>query len=141
MQNPRLHRNIIQRLFGICATKQPSDDGCWTFEDKKVILDLARAPELGNPNGAIRLEKKKGLSERVIVIHGNDRTYHAFSNRCSHAGRRLDPVPGAQQVQCCSIGKSTFEYGGKRVSGSAKRPVNTYTVTLEDDKLMIEVKG
>ena len=141
MQTATLHRNIIQRLFGICATKQPSDEGCWTFEDKKVIVDLTRAPELISPDGAIRLEKKKGLSERVIVIHGMDKTYHAFSNRSSHAGRRLDPVPGAQQVQCCSIGKSTFDYGGKRVSGSAKRPVDTYTVTVEDGKLVIEVKG
>ncbi len=140
MQTATLHRNIIQRLFGICATKQPSDEGCWTFEDKKVIVDLTRAPELSNPDGAIRLEKKKGLSERVIVIHGHDRTYHAFSNRCSHAGRRLDPVPGAQQVQCCSIGKSTFDYGGKRLSGSAKKPVGIHAVTLEDDKLVIEVK-
>jgi len=141
MQTAVLHRNIIQRLFGICATKQPSDEGCWTFKDKKVIVDLTRAPELSSPDGAIRLEKKKGLSERVIVIHGMDKTYHAFTNRCSHAGRRLDPVPGAQQVQCCSIGKSTFDYGGKRLSGSAKRPVNTHTVTLEDGKLVIEVKG
>lgn len=141
MQTAAVHRNIIQRLFGICATKQPSDDDCWTFEDKKVIVDLARAPELGSPNGAIRLEKKKGLPERVIVIHGNDRTYHAFSNRCSHAGRRLDPAPGAQQVQCCSIGKSTFDYGGKRLSGSAKKPVGTHVVTVEDGKLVIEVNG
>ena len=140
MQTAALHRNIIQRLFGICATKQPSDDGCWTFQGKRVIVDLTRAPELGSPNGAIRLEKKKGLPERVIVIHGNDKIYHAFSNRCSHAGRRLDPVPGAQQVQCCSIGKSTFDYGGKRLSGSAKKPVGTRTVTLEDGKLVIEVK-
>ncbi len=141
MQTPSLHRNIIQRLFGICATKQPSDDGCWAFKDRKVIVDLARAPELGSPNGAIRLEKKKGLSERVIMIHGNDRTVHAFSSRCSHAGRRLDPVPGAQQVQCCSIGKSTSDYEGKRLSGSAKGPVDTHTVTLEDGKLTIELKA
>jgi len=141
MQTATLHRNIIQRLFGICATRQPSDESCWIFEDKKVIVDLARAPELGSPNGAIRLEKKKGLPERVIVIHGNDGTYHAFSNRCSHAGRRLDPVPGAQQVQCCSIGKSTFDYGGNRLSGSAKKSVGTYAVTVEDGRLVIEVKA
>ncbi|MBW1910262.1 MAG: Rieske 2Fe-2S domain-containing protein [Deltaproteobacteria bacterium] len=125
MQNATLHRNIFQRILGICATKQPSDEDCWTFENGKIIVDLARAPELGRRNGAIRLEKKN-LPERVLVIQGDDGKYYAFKNRCTHGKRRLDPMPGIQQVQCCSIGKSTFDYGGKKISGSAKEDIDIY---------------
>jgi len=48
MQNTTLHRNIFQRLLGLCATKKPSDEGCWTFDDGKIVVDLARAPELSS---------------------------------------------------------------------------------------------
>jgi nitrite reductase/ring-hydroxylating ferredoxin subunit len=138
METPTLQRNIFQRLFGICATSPPSDEGCWTFEDGKLTIDLTRAPELNDRNGAIRLEKKN-LPERVLVVHGNDDSYHAFKNRCAHAKRRMDPIPGTEQIQCCSVGKSTFDYSGMRLSGSAKKDIETYPVTVETDKLIIDI--
>ncbi|MBN1932844.1 MAG: Rieske (2Fe-2S) protein [Desulfobacterales bacterium] len=136
MKNKTYHRNIFQRIFGICATKQPQDEGCWCVENGKIIVNLSRATELEHRNGAIRLEGKE-LSNRVLVIKDNNDEYHAFSNHCTHMGRRLDPVPGA--VQCCSIGKSTFDYGGKKISGSSKKDLTTYSVTIEGDKLLIEL--
>lgn len=131
-----LRRNIFQRLFGICATRPPSDEGCWTFENEMIIVDLARTPELARPNVGIRLEKR-GFPERVLVIQGDDGRYYAFRNRCTHGKRRLDPVPGARQVQCCSVGKSTFDYAGRKLSGPAKEALHTYPVTVEDGKLLI----
>ena len=136
MESTILRRNIFQRVFGICATKQPSDEGCWIFKEGKIVVDLARTPELASPNGAIRLESK-GLTERVLVTQGEDGQYHAFQNRCTHGKRRLDPMPGAQQLQCCSIGKSIFDYKGKHVSGPAKRDIQTYPVTVDNGKLVI----
>ena len=136
MQPKTLDRSIFQRILGICATQRPSDEGCWTLEDGKIIVDLARAPELAGRNGAIRLEKKN-IPDRLLVIRGDDDGYHAFRNRCAHMKRRLDPVPGTGHVQCCSVNKSTFEYGGKKVSGPAKGDVTTYPVTVEDNKLVI----
>ncbi|MBW1798649.1 MAG: Rieske 2Fe-2S domain-containing protein [Deltaproteobacteria bacterium] len=137
MQTGILRRNIFQRIFGICATKPPADEGCWNYENGKVIVDLSRATELSKPNGAVRLEKKNDLPARVLVFKSEDGQYHAFHNQCAHAKRRLDPIPGAQQVQCCSIGKSTFDYEGKVVSGTAEGDVRTYLLVFEDGKLVI----
>jgi nitrite reductase/ring-hydroxylating ferredoxin subunit len=136
MKDKTLHRNIFQRLFGICETRQPSDENCWTFDNGKIVVDLAHAPELAEKNGAIRLEKKN-FPGRVLVVHGNDGEYHAFKNHCTHAKRRLDPVPEMQNVQCCSIGKSTFDYSGKMISGSANEDIDIYKVTVENGKLEI----
>jgi nitrite reductase/ring-hydroxylating ferredoxin subunit len=136
MQNTTLHRNIFQRLLGICVTKKPLDEGCWTFDDGKIVVDLASAPELSSVNGAIRLEAKT-LNERVLIIHGDDGQYYAFQNRCTHAKRRLDPMPGMQQVQCCSIGRSIYDYNGKIISGSAKDDIQAYPVIVDNGKLVI----
>ena len=138
MKTQTLKRNIFQRLLGLCATKTPTDEGSWTVRGKEVVVDLARVPELKNPNQAVRLEKK-GLSERLLVVHGNDGRYHAIKNRCQHGGRRVDPLPGREQVQCCSVGRSTYDYSGKVLAGPAKGPLEVLPVRMEDDRLVIEI--
>jgi len=80
----------------------------------------------------LRLEGKE-LTERILVVFGDDGQYYAFKNSCTHAGRRLDPIPGTNKVQCCSVGKSTFDYEGKKQSGSAEHDVHTYPVSKEND--------
>ena len=134
-----LKRNIFQRILGICATKLPSDDGCWKYEDGKVTIDLSRASELSGENGAFRLEKN-GLPERVLVFRGSDGQYHAFRNKCAHAGRRIDPVPDAEKMKCCSVGGSSYDYQGKVLSGMAKGSVLNYIVTEEEGKLVIALQ-
>jgi len=137
MATETLKRNFFQRILGICATKEPADEGCWRYVEGKVTVDLSRASELESANGAIRLEKKGGLPERILVFKGTDGQYHAIWNQCSHGKRRLDPMSSASQVQCCSVGKSVFDYEGKRISGSAKSDITAYPVSVEDGKLII----
>jgi nitrite reductase/ring-hydroxylating ferredoxin subunit len=136
MEVKTLQRTFLQRLFGISATKVPADQGCWTYADGKLRLELRRAPELAQPGGAIRLEGKN-LPDRILVIHGDDGNYHAFRNRCQHMGRRLDPVPGTPTVQCCSINKTTYAYDGQVLHGPAKKAVGTFKTQMTDGELII----
>jgi nitrite reductase/ring-hydroxylating ferredoxin subunit len=136
MEVKTLKRTFLQRLFGISATKVPSDQGCWTYGDGKLRLEFRRAPELAQPGGAIRLEGKN-LPDRILVVHGEDGNYYAFRNRCKHMGRRLDPILGAPTVQCCSINKTTYAYDGKVLSGPAKEAVGTFETRVRDEELII----
>ena len=133
-----LERNIFQRLFGLCATKTPSDNECWTVKDSKVVIDIKKAVELQKPGSAIRLEGNN-LPNRLLVCHGTDGNYYAFVNKCTHMGRRMDPVPETQTIQCCSIGKSTYNYDGSVVSGSAKKSLDTFTVEKSTDVIVIRL--
>jgi len=137
MSEKTLQRNIFQRILGICKTQQPKDPGCWTLEKSQVVVDLSRVPELAEPDSAIRLELPT-FPNRVLVIHTFSGKYYAFRNRCSHGKRRMDLIPGTEQVQCCSLGKSIFSKEGKMVSGAAKKPVHAYHVKHEENHLIIE---
>ncbi len=53
--------------------------------------------------------------------------------------RRLDPVPGTNTVQCCSVSKSTYDLDGTKVHGPAPDPINTYPVSVEGDKLIATI--
>ncbi len=133
-----LKRNIFQRVLGICATPTPRHEDCWSYSDGKITIDLGRAPELEQPGSGLRIESKE-CPERVLVIYGDDCQFYAFRNRCEHAGRRLDPVPGEEKVQCCSVGKTTYDYEGKIMAGSAKGPIKVYQVDLADGKLTVSI--
>ena len=77
---------------------------------------------------------------RVLVIRGDDGKFHAFRNRCTHIGhRRLDPVPETGTVQCCSVGKSTYTYDGKKIYGPPTGSIKTFKVEVEGDRLIVYV--
>ncbi|MBT4286145.1 MAG: Rieske 2Fe-2S domain-containing protein [Deltaproteobacteria bacterium] len=137
MSEKTLHRNFFQRLLGICQTKQPLDSNSWILEKSQIIIDLDKMSELSQPDSAVRLELDT-FPNRILVIHTINDDFFAFRNKCTHAKRRMDHIPGTDQVQCCSIGKSTFSKSGKIVSGSAKKPIITYQIKKEENQLIIE---
>jgi len=62
-------------------------------EGKRVTIRLAEATALATVGGAVRLEGK-GLASSVLIVHADTDEYLAFENRCTHGGRKLDPVEG-----------------------------------------------
>jgi nitrite reductase/ring-hydroxylating ferredoxin subunit len=133
-----LPRTFFQRLFGRCLTKPPADAGCWSVAEGEVTIDLARAPELARPDGALRLEGD-GLPTRLLVVQDPNGEYHAFENHCTHGKRRLDPIPGEGLVQCCSLGRSTFDTQGRSVHGPGKSPIRCHPVTAENGTVRIRL--
>jgi len=128
---------LFKRILGICETRPPADAGCWSFADGKIEITLARAAELAQPGGAIRLEGRS-LPRRVLVFHGDDGRYHALPNRCTHVGhRRLDVLPGQGKIRCCSIGQSEFDYAGGRLAGSAKTSIVPLAVEVDGERLIV----
>ena len=127
---------LLKRIFGISVTATPADEGCFTVREGVVELDLARATELSVPGAALRLESPD-LQDRLMVLHGLDGTYRAYTNRCACAGWRIDPVPGEHKVRCCTLAQSTYDYDGKKLSGSAKGDLTTHPVEVAEDKLTI----
>jgi nitrite reductase/ring-hydroxylating ferredoxin subunit len=132
-----LNRSFLQRIFGLPATPQPLDPQCWSFSDGKITIDLNRGTELRKLGGALRLEGGE-QPIRVLVIRGDDGKFHALHNRCTHIGhRRIDPVPGTGTAQCCSVGKSTYTYDGKKIFGPPTGAIKTFDVEVDGDRLIV----
>ena len=129
--------SLIKRVLGICNTDKPVDEGCWSFSDNRISVDLRRTGESLVRGGALRLEGK-GLLGRVLLVHGLDGKYYALKNQCTHVGkRRIDPLVEQDGLKCCSVMGSVFTYDGKVVSGPAREPLTTYPVVAEADRLVI----
>lgn len=128
---------FFKKLLGICDTPPPADQSCWAVTDGALTIDLDRTPELEVQGGAVRLEGGSLAKTRVLVVRDGDGGFHAFENRCTHGGRRLDHLAESGQVKCCSIGQSIFDYQGDNKSGSAKKPITTLTVELDGRTLRV----
>ncbi len=129
---------VLKRLFGLPVSPLPSDDGCFTPGDGVVEVDLSRATELAAPGSALRLESAD-LPDRLLVVHGLDGTFRAYTNRCACAGWRIDPVPGEPKVRCCTTMQSTYDYDGTKLSGSARGDLETHPVDRVGDCLQIRI--
>lgn len=129
---------IFSRIFGIAKTKPPARADCWSYRNGRVEVDLDRATELSTRGGAVRLEGN-GLPKRILVLRGEDGGYYAYLNKCTHAGRRLDPLPGQPALECCSVNKSKFDYQGAKTGGPAKGPLTPYPVDVQGQKITIDI--
>jgi len=130
--------SFIKRLLGICQTEIPQNVHCWNYDGKELTVDLSMAPEVSQAGSAMRIEGKT-LPNRVLVVHGDDNEWYVFKNKCTHGGRRLDPLKGESKLQCCSIGKSEFDYQGNILGGSAKKNIVGYPVELNDKTLTVKL--
>ena len=129
---------LLKKIFGICDTTAPADPYSWKFSGKQISIDLTQTPELGSPGGAVRLEGN-GLSQRIFVIRDEKDAFHAFENKCSHMGRRLDPGDKPGFVKCCSVSGSKFDFSGNPVAGAAKKSIKTFLTHMENHHLVIDL--
>lgn len=136
-----LKRSILQRIMGISATRSSKKVDTWKYSDGRIIIDLDKYPELMRAGGAVSFEGRN-LPGRVLVVCWSSDDYSAFENRCTHGGhRRLDPVVEMKAVQCCSIGKATFNLCGEKLYGPAPKSITSYTTIKDSNQLIVSLEG
>lgn len=130
--------SFFKALLGICETK-PLDDAAWRTDNGTAVVELKSATALAENGGAAYL-KGKGLARPVLVIRGDDGKLYAYQDRCTHGGRKIDPLPGEGKLRCCSVNHSTFDYDGKPLSGPAKHNIERYDAEERDGQLIIKIR-
>jgi nitrite reductase/ring-hydroxylating ferredoxin subunit len=132
-------RNLFQRIKGQPQTEPPRDRGCWSFSGETLSIDLARAPELNQPYGAIEIDDAS-LPMPVLIIRDAGGELRAFCNVCGHGGRKLDPVTGTETLCCCSMGKSTYDYTGKVIGGASEKNILPFDSVVEGGKMLVTMR-
>lgn len=129
---------FVDRLMGRPLTDLPQLEGAWIKEGDTLMLDLTKLPELESLGGAVRIEGQV-LPDPILVVLGEDGSYYAFKNVCTHAGRKIDPLAGTLTLECCSASKSTYDYQGNVLSGPAEGPLTSFSLDNQADKLIIDL--
>lgn len=130
---------FFKAMLGICETPR-LDEELWTLERNQVMITLGEPTTLAAAGGAARLGGK-GRMPSILVVNAGADEYLAFENRCTHFGRKLDPVEGKRELRCCSVGHSRFDYQGNKLSGLAKGPLRKYPVEKRGEQLIVTLDG
>jgi cytochrome b6-f complex iron-sulfur subunit len=126
---------IFQAIFGICETR-PLDKKAWHIKEDEVLINLNEASALKS-DGAVYIEGQ-GLKTPILIVNVSG-DYYAFSNRCRHLGRKLDPVPGKNRLRCCSLMHSEYDFDGKATKGPAKDSITKYSVSQREGNLVVKL--
>lgn len=131
-------RSLFQRILGKPMTTGPAVSDSWSYDNGVLEIDLNRMPELAGPWGAVALEDD-GLPVPVLVFRDGEGLAHAVCNVCAHGGRRLDPVPGRDELTCCSLGRSTYTLDGTLISGAAEENILPFAVVEAGSTLQVTI--
>ncbi len=134
MEVKYLKRSVWQRLFGIPATSKVSSGSDWEMNNDLLTIKLDAFDTLATPYGALSFEND---SNRVLVIADEDGGFRAYRNYCTHGKRRLDPVPGTTTVQCCSMGRNTFDSDGNSLNKPELGTIKVYNTENKDNLLKV----
>ena len=130
---------FFKAILGVCDTP-PLHAALWTTEGNQVTVRLGEAAALAPAGGAVRLEGKE-LASSVLIVHTDGNHYLAFENRCTHGGRKLDPIAGKEELRCCSVNHSRFDYQGNKLSGPAEGSLKRYAVEKRGEELVVTLNG
>lgn len=100
-------------------------------ENGKAMLPLG---DLGTDGRTII--KPKAVSDPVLIAKQADGSYTALLLRCPHKG---GPLKDKGAVLECDWHHSTFDLGGKHLSGPSKSDLTRYPVTEENGRLVIQL--
>ena len=128
---------FFKSLSGVCKTAE-LDPSKWSRKGNEIRVQKDKVSELEGSLGAVYL-KGKGLDVPVLILRSEDGQYRAFSNKCTHMGRKLDPVRGKEILRCCSVSHSTYDYQGNVIGGPAKGPLTVYEVLVIGNEIVIRV--
>lgn len=127
--------DFFKAVAGICRTK-PLSPEYWHVEGNRVTIQAGGVAELQAAGSAVYLTGN-GLKRPILVVRDAEGDYHGFSNRCTHAGRKLDPVEGKPVLRCCSVSHSTYDYEGNNLTGPGRKPLLVYRTELQDGSLVV----
>jgi len=104
--------------------------------DSKLVIDLARVPELAVVGGSAKFVPA-GSEKKLLIVRSGDNQFDVFINRCTHAGRELEYLRDEKRLRCVSFGHSEFDLQGRKLGGPAKGDLTKLAITRTGDSLEI----
>lgn len=105
------------------------DSDAYTIEGGKLKIELEKVARLHTLGGEVKITKGD-IPEPIIVGYMGQQNFVAVSLKCPHGGREVELDGMTGSFRCVSFGQSEFALDGTRISGPAKKSLNSYETEL-----------
>jgi len=128
-------------LLGAAGMLLPMLESCGTAQKTTVYKTQANGNRVEVPlslfaTSKLQLVRAKGQYYDIAVQQHEDKTYSALLLRCTHMDNQLNVSGNGYH---CSLHGSEFDTNGNVKKGPAEQPLKKYPVTIENDKLVINI--
>jgi nitrite reductase/ring-hydroxylating ferredoxin subunit len=107
--------------------------------DTSVEVELSQVAELAEVGEAATIEDE-ALPSLLVIAHVDEGEYVAASSHCTHRNRTLGHDHD-QRVFCySSLGHSDFARDGTVVKGGADHPLRIYPLSVDSQRMTIELE-
>lgn len=100
--------------------------------DNKITVPLSSFL----PEERSKIIRSNQMSYDILLVKEPSGNYHALEMKCTHFDNNL--VANAKGLSCSMHG-STFDYDGKVTNGPAFNPLKRFTVTNDNQNIIISV--
>ena len=125
-------------ISGVGATPDIAADAYRIGENGTVRIRLDKVPELARVGGSVKIVDAN-VNDSLIVVRETEDVYVAASIQCTHRGVEVEYRPDEKCFKCASLGGSRFTITGEKIGGFAKGPLKTYSISCEDNVLVIRL--
>ena len=102
---------------------------------KKVALKLAKVPKLSKIGGWTILKVKK---KDIMFIRDGEDSVKAFNPECTHQACTVGYNHESGYIEC-PCHNSLFDLEGKVIKGPATEPLERYTASLKDERIIVSI--
>jgi HEAT repeat protein/nitrite reductase/ring-hydroxylating ferredoxin subunit len=121
--------NEYVRTIARTGTKTPAEETCRKVFHAGPVKELARGTM-----------KAVQAGDTEILVANIDGKIHAIRNTCTHQGCKLSKGTLEGDAVRCACHGSVFDLNtGSVVKGPAKDPEPSYTVTIEDNEIVVRI--
>jgi Rieske Fe-S protein len=126
-----------------CCTLPDVAPDAMRIEPGRVVIDVARAPQLGRMGGAVKIvDPARKL--QILVARPGRNEFVALDQKCTHGGGPLTYVHRHKHLYCTCWGHSKFALDDSVLrwpNAQTPRPLRTHTVEHRGGLLYVHVEG
>ncbi len=101
------------------------------LHQNKIVI-----PAITLADKTVQVIRSKGLEYDILLVKENEKKYHALLMKCTH---QANPLISTQTGLYCNLHGSRFDLNGNVVEEPAKRPLEKYNVTIDNDNIIIHI--
>jgi len=104
----------------------------------EVVNDTVQIPLASFAQSNFQFVRPKGWYYDIAVEKKNESLYESLLMQCTHHQNQLVPTGNGY---FCNLHGSQFDKEGNVIKGPAENKLKKYNTTIEQDKLIIHLKG
>ncbi len=120
----------------LCCTTQALPPESVAFALGKIVVDLARVPELRRTGAAFSIvEERRKIN--LILIHAGRGRYIAMERTCTHGGAMCTYSQKRRTLRCTSLNHAEYDLRGTLLHGRTHGNLQTYDTTTNGSTIEI----